>query len=749
MDPYPLLRRSASSGGPIRSLHGSHLSLSSSQLNTSGLPIHDTFSALKGTDILRTSLVGGDRALLSTSASFHGSGISDLRATVMAQQSQLDNLIDKVAALLGAMHTEVINDVRNAGSDVGARIEEVRRAGLEIDRRLLELRQLQNLEGGLQGWLVSEVEKLQEELAGKMQESRERHICEMQGLQTSLDSKMRGLYERLDTLEDTTLRAAREEPTWQLAIDQSCASLREELSREVLRGACEPLWARVCQIEEQVSQVHGQALQATRASPALEEEAAHHRERLERAEAFARQQAAALERMEADVRNLRLAGSATKDLEAQSLEWQQKAEQRLQTSAAGEARLGILEQWRKRVEERLAERPAAQLGPLRERLSGLEHRLDTLCERVESAAGSVGTGGAFGSDSAALSQGGRVAAETNARLDELRARLDSLAASASEDSRHVASRLRELDVLGARLDGVEGAAEATRRELAELRGERRSLSLAQLQLSQSQPSMMGIVETRVMELESALENRVVELQHNLEDQISRRIVGNLRQELETQALQEELETRTQTDRGHARAFQEELEEQKTCFKRLLNELRQDLETRIGHVASSSSGAAASGGGAFGERVAAGAAQETAHHAVAVLGRRLEEQMGELVGERLARCDAAAAGCELCAKAVEERLQCLAEDLRRDLARESQHLRERELEGPAPAASADPAALAEEETGADLEAKPSLTLQDSRGGRAQGFVDGYLLERKVSRSLAGLEEPLCSQTTFLT
>mmetsp|Transcript_30665 Transcript_30665/g.85537 ORF Transcript_30665/g.85537 Transcript_30665/m.85537 type:complete len:230 (-) Transcript_30665:111-800(-) len=57
-----------------------------------------------------------------------------------------------------------------------------------------------------------------------------------------------------------------------------------------------------------------------------------------------------------------------------------------------------------------------------------------------------------------------------------------------------------------------------------------------------------------------------------------------------------------------------------------------------------------------------AAEELVEGAVSALGRRLEDGMRE----RLARCDAAAAGCERCAREVQERLRMVTDDLRRDV-----------------------------------------------------------------------------------
>ena len=66
--------------------------------------------------------------MASTTASFIGSGISDLRATVMAQQRQLDGLTDKTAGVLSAMHAELRQETQahchRDMNDVARRVEE-------------------------------------------------------------------------------------------------------------------------------------------------------------------------------------------------------------------------------------------------------------------------------------------------------------------------------------------------------------------------------------------------------------------------------------------------------------------------------------------------------------------------------------------------------------------------------------------------------------------------------------------------
>ena len=91
---------------------------------------------------------------------------------MVAQQKQLDSLVDRVALLLSSMHGEILQDVRQAVScpDLTARLCEMRKLGELLDERLAALRaeakeerleQLTVLQGRVETLETSKEEKLQ------------------------------------------------------------------------------------------------------------------------------------------------------------------------------------------------------------------------------------------------------------------------------------------------------------------------------------------------------------------------------------------------------------------------------------------------------------------------------------------------------------------------------------------------------------------------------------------------------------
>eukprot|EP00438_Fugacium_kawagutii_P018677 Skav217882 [mRNA] locus=scaffold67:54424:60758:+ [translate_table: standard] len=105
-------------------------------------------AALSGERALATLVPALPRArpeltpVLGGTGTWVGTGICDLRASVVSQQKQLDSLIDRVALLLSSMHSEVLQDVRAAvaSPDFEARLGEMTKVGEILDQRLAELR---------------------------------------------------------------------------------------------------------------------------------------------------------------------------------------------------------------------------------------------------------------------------------------------------------------------------------------------------------------------------------------------------------------------------------------------------------------------------------------------------------------------------------------------------------------------------------------------------------------------------------
>eukprot|EP00913_Durusdinium_trenchii_P021748 g20434.t1 len=135
-----------------------------------------------------------------------GTGICDLRASLVAQQKQLDTLVDRVAVLLSSMHAEVLQDVRAAcdSKDFELRLAEMRKVGEVLDQRLAEMRaEAANVPDGLRlmqselrrveekmeifdGRMTQDFEKLQGVVTESLMSVHDRFTSEMEGVVAEL-----------------------------------------------------------------------------------------------------------------------------------------------------------------------------------------------------------------------------------------------------------------------------------------------------------------------------------------------------------------------------------------------------------------------------------------------------------------------------------------------------------------------------------------------------------------------------------
>ncbi|CAJ1396061.1 unnamed protein product [Effrenium voratum] len=205
-----------------------------------------------------------------------GTGICDLRATVQAQQQQMDSLVDKVAVLLSSMHSEVLQDLRSFAQSPGfeAQVQEMRRLGEALDSRLAELRQAekQELQGsaelrrleervaGLDLRLSRDVEKLQEMVSESMMSVHDRFTSELE----AVVSELKKLDARLGSAESEVGLALTEEDVdaaCRQAVQQMADALRMEFQQYVAPLA-EQSSKRVGQLEDHLQREHGDLLLA-------------------------------------------------------------------------------------------------------------------------------------------------------------------------------------------------------------------------------------------------------------------------------------------------------------------------------------------------------------------------------------------------------------------------------------------------------------------------------------------------------
>lgn len=552
-------------------------------LNGSGLEESRSSSA-KMASVLRGA-PDASFSSLSTTASFHGSGISDLRSAIVAQQRQLDTVVDKVAALMAAMHAEVIKDVRSAsqqgGGEVRGCIEELRRAESDVDGRLAELRQS---EAGLRTWLEGEVKSLHDKVHCDLHGSQEQ-------LGMSFGSNLEVLGDRLARLEDAGF-SSDGVPSWEAALQHTKSELhdhiRQGLHQESLQG---PVVARLHALEEQVLEAS-----LLNAIPSDAVEIAEYHERLRQLEAGAQRSQDTLQCMEEGIHRLARVGAVGDERQAQWSQWRVKTEGRIEQLASSgtadiESRLDRLEHWRTRSEESHPSR-----DPIRERVGSAEQRLDTMYEKMEGLA-------------ASFKETKRGAGGGTAAIEALGERVDSLTNTLQQETRRMQQRHSDAMRLGARVDATEAGLEGVHRELLDQRGEQRTLALKPLQ-----SDALAHTESRMSQLQGLSQRLTEELRQDLQLQMTslqgqtQRLMEELRQDLDAQRLQvqsfperlvvelnEDLDVRAAQATKTAQRLVSELEceleprigQMLSASQRVVEELRQELDSRTSQMQSTS------------------------------------------------------------------------------------------------------------------------------------------------------------------
>ncbi|CAK9091148.1 Reverse transcriptase domain-containing protein [Durusdinium trenchii] len=200
-----------------------------------------------------------------------GTGICDLRASLVAQQKQLDTLVDRVAVLLSSMHAEVLQDVRAAcdSKDFELRLAEMRKVGEVLDQRLAEMRaEAANVPDGLRlmqselrrveekmeifdGRMTQDFEKLQGVVTESLMSVHDRFTSEMEGVVAEL-KKLEGRLGSAETdlglLGDDDLEA-----TCRETIQQTASSLRSEFQTYVVPYFAERLLEMLSQFQHRLT----------------------------------------------------------------------------------------------------------------------------------------------------------------------------------------------------------------------------------------------------------------------------------------------------------------------------------------------------------------------------------------------------------------------------------------------------------------------------------------------------------------
>ncbi|CAK9064692.1 unnamed protein product [Durusdinium trenchii] len=208
-----------------------------------------------------------------------GTGICDLRASLVAQQKQLDTLVDRVAVLLSSMHAEVLQDVRAAcdSKDFELRLAEMRKVGEVLDQRLAEMRaEAANVPDGLRlmqselrrveekmeifdGRMTQDFEKLQGVVTESLMSVHDRFTSEMEGVVAEL-KKLEGRLGSAETdlglLGDDDLEA-----TCRETIQQTASSLRSEFQTYVVPYFDQNA-ARITALEDRLQREHTEMLAA-------------------------------------------------------------------------------------------------------------------------------------------------------------------------------------------------------------------------------------------------------------------------------------------------------------------------------------------------------------------------------------------------------------------------------------------------------------------------------------------------------
>jgi len=395
-----------------------------------------------------------------------------------------------------------------------------------------------------------------------------------------------------------------------------------------------------------------------------------------------------------------------------------------------------------------------------------------------------------------------------ALTEEIRTELEAQMAHAQSASRHLAAELRQ-DLEG-QITQVQSASQRLGVELrSELEGlearSKREAALSQAshagRAASPPPQAFAAEELRKdLEVRTAqlygsaqkLTDEMKQLRQELEDKLAQTQRGQqqLRQDLEAGLL----ERSGTVDKGDARGDPQLEGRLQARARELVSDLRHDIETRISQLSTSaqrgvdeckqglrevsSLRVGLDGVKAFSEETQRQlcdlrgknlqqirkAIEATAREAASDAVNLFEKDLEMSLSERFARCDAAAAGCERCVRAVDERLKRVMQDMQgvvvesRAASRSTTPHR-----GAAGVHEGFLDSLENASFGGSLDfdvqmASPSAVLDrlaqrveflERHGGKAQdagpraaapgGAGEGEALLDKVSRSLAGLEQ----------
>lgn len=544
-------------------------------------------------------------ASVTSNASFMGSGISDLRATVCVQQKLLDGMVDKVAALLSAMHAEVQSEVRTTCErdtvEMTAHVEqELARStcileGRIADNQTKQLEWLKNQTLNIKEELATEAKTLYDRVVSQTSSETECVIADLHGmvevtnteLRDSMDNlwvearsqhatladQIRTILPRVDQLESSAQHSLEFQNGLELSMGLRCTSLHEDIDDKLFEESTR-VFETLQKIEEELTEQRNKS-SADRCT--LKQTSC----RLDEVCVGLQRCTFALDSVEVGLRNAQQATAPNLEADAHASDWRHRVEDRLGNLVTTDARLGNLEDWRRRTDERI-ERMPAKVDALREQVGDLREQMDT-----------------------SLSSMGRECKRLALWMEEATKKTNS----EESDNRLVGQRLQEFDILNSRVHAAEKAVFSTQRQVDGLVGDRTNAS----NTNASKPDAAFDVEVRL----SQMEGNIHRLTEDVNKKVNRALLAaqqQLRQSVEECIAQQLKSIDRSTQPNELKLYQDDM-------------------------------------------------QNTVGDAVAGLGRRLEDDLKD----RLVRCDAAAAGCELCARLLEDRMRLITDDIQQQLA----------------------------------------------------------------------------------
>ncbi|CAE7652660.1 unnamed protein product [Symbiodinium sp. CCMP2456] len=493
---------------------------------------------------LSSSLLDAEKSFAGlVSGTWAGTGICDLRASVTAQQKQIDSLVDRVAMLLSSMHSEVLQDVQAAfgAFNFEARLTEMRRVGEELDSRLNEFRnQARRFGFNETSAIQEEVLRLGETMHGfdarlaaheqKLHEL-EDHVGEsmiavhdrLTSQWDSMSLELKKLADRVDNAESDVALLSDEDPgNYAETLQKASEALRIECQEFVLQQL-EPATARLATLEEYFSQQHLdllRALQNTEGAGPKDGDTAH-KEWQRQAQDDMRQHGEQLLHLTREVRDVRALASTLER---------------------------VVEGHRERTEKIVTEKPVIQ---------DLSQRMDLVQAKLEAGANP----------------------RAEQRVDEMDARLSSISLSTSQELRFLAQQLRDLEgTLSKRADSAEKTTERLQVQVQDLVSVMKDLPMALL----SGPSLQSDVEDRMLQaLERKVDLASQDLRCQLESQIAQMSNRDHWQlQSDARALEDVRDMRSQKLALEVRKeFEQKLADNGMATQQFMRELRQELEAR--------------------------------------------------------------------------------------------------------------------------------------------------------------------------